>query len=91
MDIQLQEKLNAIDAKLSEIDETVAKIRKTQKMQANVRAAYWIFLILLGLGAFYFVQPFIDQLKDAYGFGGGNSNNSQNIDELIQQFKGEDY
>ncbi len=87
MDIQLQEKLNAIDAKLASVDETVTKIRKVQKMQANVRAAYWIFLILLGLGAFYFVQPVFDQLKETYGFG-GTTNDSESIDSLIQQFKG---
>ncbi len=77
-------RLAAIEAKLATIEETTAKIRKTQKMGAYVRYGYWAFIILLAFGAFYFLQPALEQLKTIYGSFGGNE---QQLDTLFEQFK----
>lgn len=88
MDPNLDGRLRAIEAKLESIERTVIKVRKVQRTNATVRALYWVVIILLSFGAFYFVQPYINQLKDAYGFVGGGD--SKNIEELLKQFQGED-
>ena len=31
-----------------------------------MRTIYWVFIIGSAVGAFYLLQPYIDQLKDAY-------------------------
>ncbi|MCC6198792.1 hypothetical protein IT401_01075 [Candidatus Nomurabacteria bacterium] len=84
MEQNIEARLVAIEAKLTTIGETTAKIRKTQKVSAYVRYGYWIFIILLALGAFYFLQPAIEQLKSVYGSFGGNE---QQLDSLFDQFK----
>lgn len=84
MDPLLEGRLKAIEAKLSEINETTKKIRKTQRNATNARYAYWIFIILLGLGAFYFLKPLIEQFKNIYGSFGGDSTQ---LDQLFDQFK----
>ncbi len=89
MDPNLDGRLRAIEAKLESIQKTVMKIRRVQRTNATVRALYWVVIILIGFGAFYFVQPYIEQLKDVYSFVGGTSD-SQNFQELLKQFQGED-
>jgi len=87
MDPILENKLRVIEDKLSDIEKTVGKIRSVQKRQVAVRSLYWIFIILLGLGAFYFVQPYFDQLKTTYEAIGGNG---QQFDEFLNQFQGKE-
>jgi len=87
MEPNLEGRLKGIEIKLDRIEKIVTKIRKVQKRSATVRALYWVFIILLGLGAFYFIQPYINQVKDMYGFIGGDG---QYIDEFVRQFQGQD-
>jgi hypothetical protein len=86
MENHIEERLNAIEAKLNDIERVVVKTRKVQKQAATIRAVYWVFIILLAFGSFYFIQPFITQLKDMYGFSGASE--SQDLQELLRQLQG---
>ena len=87
-DSKLEERLTSIETKLSGIERTVIKIRKVQRNGNTARAIYWTFIILLGFGAFYFVQPYLTQLKEAYGFVDGVGTDSlDSLNQLINQFK----
>ena len=39
------------------------------------RYIYWAVIIGIGVGAYYFIQPYIDQILEAYGGFKGNINN----------------
>ena len=51
------------------------KLLRAEKMRRLVSAIYWIAVIAISLGAYYFVQPYLDQLRAVYGnFRGGVEN-----------------
>ena len=50
-------------------------IRRSQRWASITRAIYWIFIIGSAVGAYYFLQPYIDQLKDVYSGAGDVLNN----------------
>ncbi len=85
MDPQLDARLQTIEAKIESIESTVKKIRKVQRTTNSARFVYWMFIILLGLGAFYFVQPYLTQLKGMYQFVGGSD--TQYLNELLKQLQ----
>ena len=47
------------------------KLRNTARLATIWRIFYWIVIIGLTFGSFYFIQPYIEQLKGIYsGFSG---------------------
>ena len=40
------------------------RIRKAQKLASFLRSIYWVLIIGLGIGAYYFVQPIFAQMLD---------------------------
>ena len=55
------------------------KIRGTQKTAQMLRALYWVFIIALAFGSFYFIQPYIKSLTKAYSDLGVNVNGLKNF------------
>ena len=43
------------------------------------QVAYWIVILGLGIGAFYYLQPYIDQVLSAYGGFKGGVENVKNL------------
>ncbi len=43
------------------------RLRRAQRYAALMRVAYWFIIIGLGVGAFYFVQPYVDAITDFTG------------------------
>jgi len=39
------------------------KIRHNQKIGSFVTGVYWVIVISLGVGAFYFLQPYVDKMQ----------------------------
>ena len=50
-------------------------IKSSMRWASITRAIYWIFIIGSAVGAYYFFQPYIDQLKDVYSGAGDVLNN----------------
>jgi hypothetical protein len=86
MEPQLNERLTKLEEKVDAIHQIVLKTRKVQKTAGTVRLLYWVFIILLGFGAFYFIKPFMAQLGDMYGI--GNSGDSQYLNQFLNQVNG---
>lgn len=86
MDEEIKNRLETIERKLTETHKIVAKIRRVQRSSNTVRLLYWVFLVLLALGAFYFIQPVINQLKSVYGF--GNTGNTDTVSNFLNQLNG---
>ncbi len=47
-----------------ENNEMLHKVRGVQKRDALFGFLKWLFIIGLGVGSFYFLQPYIDLVKD---------------------------
>lgn len=48
------------------------KIQRGLRWARAVRVVYWLGIVAVSLGAYYLVQPYVDQIKGLYsGFGGG--------------------
>ncbi len=94
MDPQIDARLKSIEEKLEKNHQILVRMRQVQRNGQLLKAAYWILIILLGLGAFYYVEPYIKGLMDVYsGFQDTQSSlqNSlpdiKNINTLIEQLK----
>jgi hypothetical protein len=84
MDPILDKRLQAMEEKIDETHRVVMKVRRVQKRAETTRILYWLFLILLGLGAFYFIQPVVNQFKGIYNVGASESNN---FNEFVRQLQ----
>ena len=58
-----------------ENNEALKAIRRTTRFGTVMRVTYWVILIGLSVGAFYFLQPYVDFIR---GFGGDQNGSSQN-------------
>lgn len=59
-------------------------MKRSMRYASIVRAIYWIFIIGSALGAYYFIQPYIDKLVGVYG---GAKSDLNNISNIIQNLK----
>ena len=50
-----------------ENNEILRAMRRSMRMGRIIKIVYWTLLIGTAIGAFYFLQPYIDQLGQAYG------------------------
>ena len=89
MDPLLDARLTAIEKQLTETNVLVRKIRRSSQIASYTRMAYWVLVILLAFGSFYFIQPYLGQLGAAYGICGGTGNGDTNTaSSLLEQLKG---
>ena len=55
-------------AKLAEeSNDILRKMRRTSRISGFMHILYWAVIILISLGAYYFVQPYIDMAMKLYG------------------------
>ena len=59
-------------------------MRRSQRWASVMRAIYWILIIGSAVGAYYFIQPYVDQLMAVYN---GAKSNLDNVSNIIQNFK----
>ncbi len=90
MEPNIEVRLQAIEAKITETYDIVKKIRNSQKNAMYMRLAYWAVLVLAALGAFYFIKPYLELLTGAYGVvqQGSQSGVIQNLLEQVKDFEG---
>ena len=62
-----------------ENNDILKRIRRTQRHNQIGQAVYWLFLIGLSIGAFYFLQPYISTLLTYYHEITGSNINLQNL------------
>lgn len=95
MDPNIEARLKGIEEKLDKTYNLVERVRRIQKQGQAFRIFYWTLIILATFGAFYYIQPYIDQLLEAYT---GIQNTQEqlktsipsinNVNDLIKQFTG---
>ena len=57
------EETNAIARENNEI---LKKIRRNQKASTFIRLLYWAVVLGLAAGAYYFIEPYVNVLKETY-------------------------
>ena len=62
------------------------KIRRTMKAGTVMKAVYWSVLILASIGATYFIQPYIDQLRSIYSGVDSNLDTVREAEDVINNF-----
>lgn len=66
MEPHLDERLKTIEKTLVENQRILLKIRRTQRNATLFRVFYWVCIVALTLGAFYYIQPYIEQISKFY-------------------------
>lgn len=73
MEPLLDARLKAIENKLDETTKLLAAMRRAQKTAAVMKWLYWLVIIGVGIMSLYLIQPYLEQMKSAYGLLGGTS------------------
>lgn len=95
MDPLLNERLASIEKKIEENNHILVRIRRVQRNAQLFRLFYWLVIVGLTLGAFYYIEPYLKQLLAVYSNIQDTQQNIQNalpdignMQKLIDQFKG---
>lgn len=78
---------------VEENNKILRKMHRAALWGTIFRVLYWAVIIALSIGAYYFIQPYVDQLQQAYG---GIKQDVTNVRNTVNQvssfgnlFKGE--
>jgi len=66
-----RELLNKAVGLAEENNQMLHSMRRSQRWSSIARAIYWVFIIGSAVGAYYLIQPYVDQIKDLYGGASG--------------------
>lgn len=50
-----------------ENNEILATMRRRGRISFTLRVCYWVLIIAISLGAFYFIQPYVDMIRGLTG------------------------
>ena len=74
-----------------ENNQLLQKLNRRARLSTLVKVLYWVVIIGLSFGAFYFIQPYINFLHGALGGGStttttnsGSESYSQQIEDLLK-------
>ena len=59
-------------------------LRRAQRIASAMSFLYWFFIIGSAVGAYYFIQPYLDQLISVYG---GAKSNLDSLGSVLNKFK----
>jgi hypothetical protein len=83
MDPIIDARLKGIEESLEKNHEILVRIRQVQKNAQLFKLFYWVLIISATFGAFYYVQPYINQILGVYtGFQGTQEQMQNNITNL---------
>ena len=58
-------------------------MKRSQRYATIMRVIYWILIIGSAYGAYYFIQPYVDQMVNVYS---GAKGDLSNVSNIIQSF-----
>jgi hypothetical protein len=79
MDEQERKLLEETYSLSKENNKMLHRIRRSQKFADFMRFMYWLVIIGISIGAFYFVQPYIEQMQNFVGKTGVNIDSFKSI------------
>ncbi len=84
MNPEEKEKLDRTLELTEENNRMLKKMRSSMRWGQAWRIFYWAVIIILSLGAYYYIQPYISELTTAYG---GLKQDFSNVNNVINSFK----
>jgi len=66
MDPESRKLLEETSALVKENNQMLHSIRRSMRIQRIVSFLYWAIIIGSAIGAYYLIQPYIDQMKSIY-------------------------
>ena len=64
-----------------ENNEILRKIRRGNRWSMAIKATYWVVIIGLSIGAFYFIQPYVEFMTSALGITGSETSESAPVSQ----------
>ena len=62
-----------------ENNDILRSIQRSMRMQRFMSLIYWVFIIGSAVGAYYLIQPYVDQLMGVYSSAGDMINNFKDL------------
>jgi hypothetical protein len=59
-------------------------IRRSARWGSAMRYVYWFVIIALSVGAYYFIQPYVDFLVSEFSGSADNATSSQSVIRLLK-------
>ena len=75
----MKELLEQVKATAEENNKILKSIRRSSRISYFFSILYWIVIISISVGAFYYVQPYIDDLTKTYSQIKDTSNKISNV------------
>ncbi len=79
-----RELLNKSVALAEDNNKILHSMKRSMRYASIIRAIYWIFIIGSAVGAYYFIQPYVDQIMSIYG---GAKSDLNSVGEMLKNFK----
>lgn len=67
-----------------ENNKMLSSVRRSMRIARVMSVVYWVFIIGSAVGAYYLIQPYVEQLIDVYN---GAKGSIENIDGVLESFK----
>jgi hypothetical protein len=67
-----------------ENNQMLRSIRRSGRISLAFRAAYWILILLVSFGAYYFIQPYVDTMFELINGEPSTPNTSQERFQTLQ-------
>ncbi len=83
MEVGSNDKLEEILELTKENNRILHSLRGAQRRASAFRLLYWLVIIGLGFGAFYYIQPYLEQIMSVYSGAQDSIANIQNASASI--------
>jgi hypothetical protein len=67
-----------------ENNDLLRKMYRKQRTGMIIKTLYWVAIIALSLGAYYFIQPYVDLMGNLYNGATGQEKGFDGIKDLLQ-------
>ncbi|TSC77549.1 MAG: Uncharacterized protein G01um101424_343 [Parcubacteria group bacterium Gr01-1014_24] len=84
MDPESQKLLERTSELAEENNKILRSMRRSQRISGIIRFVYWAFIIGSAIGAYYFIQPYLEQIMSIYG---GAKSNLDSVNNILENFK----
>ena len=74
-------------AMTEENNKILHSMRRSNRISTIMRAIYWVIILLVGFGAYYFIQPYLTTMLNLYGQVQGGFPSVQGAQDAANSFK----
>lgn len=85
-DLEMRGKLQEIYTMTRENNAMLTRMRRNQRIDSVFRVVYYLFVLGVLAGAYYYVQPYVDKLVGIYN---QTTNASQSVQDFQKKFPGD--